>query len=154
MIHRGGEPLHLVRRCAQRRIHLDHVVPGAADADDESGLEQPLLHLACEPVGRRSCRGVELVTLSACESASVSVDRYGNAEGLPLAFLRAGVSTVVGTLWEIETTCSRAFFELFYTALARNPSRQEAFRSALAETRRRFPDPHDWSAFFLVGDWR
>jgi CHAT domain-containing protein len=99
-------------------------------------------------------RGVEVVTLSACESASVSVDRFGNAEGLPLAFLRAGVSTVVGTLWEIETTCSRAFFELFYTALARSPSRQEAFRSALAETRRRFPDPHDWSAFFLVGDWR
>jgi CHAT domain-containing protein len=98
--------------------------------------------------------GVELVTLSACESAESVVDIYGNVEGIPVAFLRAGAQAVVGTLWQIETSCSRAFFELLYTQLAGGASRADAFRAAQCEIRRRFPDPQDWSAFFLIGDWR
>lgn len=117
------------------------------DADDDGSL------FAWE-IAELDLEHVELVTLSACASAAIAVDRYGNSEGLPVAFLRAGASTVVGTLWEIETACSRFFFEAMYERLSHDPTRGKAFRSALAATRGRFPDPVDWSAFFLMGDWR
>jgi hypothetical protein len=98
--------------------------------------------------------GVELATLSACESAETTVDQSGNVEGIPIAFLRAGAQTVIGTLWEIETACSRVFFELLYTQLAGGASRGDAFRAAQSQTRSQFPGERDWPAFFLIGDWR
>lgn len=98
--------------------------------------------------------GLELATLSACESAETAVDLSGNTEGIPIALMRAGARAVIGTLWEVETTCSRAFFELLYAQLAAGASRGDAFRAAQCEIRRRFPDERDWPAFFLIGDWR
>ncbi len=97
--------------------------------------------------------GLELVTLSACETALGRLDRADNPRGLPAALLLAGVQTIVGTLWETRSDTSRAFFVEMYKKLKEGRSRRDAFRFAQVDIRRRFPEPRDWAAFYLLGAW-
>ncbi|MDL1861344.1 CHAT domain-containing protein [Betaproteobacteria bacterium PRO7] len=98
-------------------------------------------------------RGVQLVSLSACETALGRIDRADNPRGLPAALLLAGVETIVGTLWEVAGDVARAFFVALYRALAAGGGRGASFRAAQLEVRRRFPHPRDWGAFYLLGGW-
>jgi hypothetical protein len=95
-----------------------------------------------------------LVTLSACETAKMSVEPGDNLDGLPIAFLAAGARAIVGTQSEIETRVSRFFFEHFYASLDGATDLRDPFRSAQVATRTEFPAPGDWSAFYFLGDWR
>ena len=102
---------------------------------------------------RADLRGVRLIGLSACETALGRIDRADNPRGLPAALLLAGVESVVGTLWEVAGDAARVFFVGLYAGLAAGQSRGAAFRAAQQETRRRFPHPRDWGAFYLLGAW-
>lgn len=105
-------------------------------------------------VAEMDLRTVRLVTLSACETAKMVVESGANVDGLPIAFLTAGARAVIGSQLEIETATSRYFFEQLYGALAGVDDLRDAFRAAQTATRRRFPDPDRWAAFYLLGDWR
>ncbi len=96
---------------------------------------------------------VELITLSACETLLGRTDAYDNPRGLAAALLLAGVKTIVGTLWEVRGDTSRAFFVTLYQGLMQGLSRRDAFRAAQNDVRKRFPEPSDWGAFFLIGEW-
>jgi CHAT domain-containing protein len=98
-------------------------------------------------------RGVELITLSACETVLGRVDRSDNPRGLAASLLLAGAEAIVGTLWETRSDVARAFFVELYRSLRADDDRRAAFRAAQVETRRRFPDPWDWGAFYYVGSW-
>jgi CHAT domain-containing protein len=103
---------------------------------------------------RLNLRGVDVVTLSACETAIGRFDIADNLRGIPAALLMAGVSTVVGTLWPVETRACTRFFELFYRHLQQAQRKHEAFYAAQKQTRAEFPKYRDWGAFYLAGDWR
>ena len=93
----------------------------------------------------------DLITLSACETALGRFDMGDNLRGFPESLLIAGVSTIVGTLWPIETSCSRYFFVRLYAALRDGVNKGDAFRKAQLQTRRKFPQYRDWGAFYLTG---
>ncbi len=97
--------------------------------------------------------GVELLTLSACETALGRFDVADNLHGLPAAFLLAGVATIVGTLWEIETNAAATFFTRLYAELSRGATRLDAFAAAQRATRVTHPQYRDWGAFYLMGAW-
>lgn len=96
-------------------------------------------------------RGLELVTLGACETALCRVDRSDNPRGLPAALVLAGADSVVGTLWEVERSVSTGFFTELYRRLAADADVPTAFAAAQVETRQRHPQYRDWGAFYLVG---
>jgi hypothetical protein len=96
-------------------------------------------------------RGLELVTLSACETALGRFDRGDNPRGLPAMLLLAGAESVIGTLWTVNSAVARAFFVHLYARLATGDSRRQAFRAAQIEARRRFPKPQEWGAFYYLG---
>jgi hypothetical protein len=98
-------------------------------------------------------RGLEVLTLSACETALGRFDVSDNLRGLPASLLLAGVSTIVGTLWKVETHCAERFFERFYQELKAGASRLDAFASAQSETRKNYPLYQNWGAFYFIGDW-
>ncbi|MCU7852589.1 MAG: CHAT domain-containing protein [Candidatus Thiodiazotropha sp. (ex Monitilora ramsayi)] len=98
-------------------------------------------------------RGLKLVTLSACETALGRFDRGMNPHGLPATLLLAGTETVIGTLWEIESTCSERFFTTLYTLLGKGQSKMAAYNEALQVTREHHPEFRDWGAFYFLGDW-
>jgi CHAT domain-containing protein/tetratricopeptide (TPR) repeat protein len=98
----------------------------------------------------------ELVTLSACETAlGREVSGEGLVSGLPRAFLYAGASRVVVSLWPVGDLATRDLMTRFYHGLFAQglaPARalQEAQR-ALRQSGRR---PREWAGFVLLGDWR
>ena len=99
-------------------------------------------------------RGLELVTLCACETAVGRADPAGNVRGLPTALLAAGAGAVVATLWPVSAEAALYFFQQLHTELASHGGRLRAYRAAQVEARQRFPDFADWGAFTYIGRWR
>jgi hypothetical protein len=100
----------------------------------------------------RDLRGLELLTLSACETALGRFDADDNLRGLPASFFQAGASAIVGTLWDTEVTSARTFFVTLYGELKQGAARLDAFAAAQRETRKRHPQYRDWGAFHYMGD--
>jgi hypothetical protein len=98
-------------------------------------------------------RGLDLITLSACETALGRFDIADNIRGLPAALLLAGVSTIIGTLWEAETYSCELFFVTLYQELKNGKSKLEAFYTAQKTTRAAFPQYRDWGAFYMIGNY-
>ena len=115
--------------------------------DDQDG------RLRAHEVLSLELRGLDLVTLSACETALGRFDASDNLRGLPAALLLAGASTIIGTLWQVEDSTSRCFFTALYRALRADASCLDAFAAAQRTTRAEHPQYRDWGAFYLMGDW-
>ncbi|MCX4760611.1 CHAT domain-containing protein [Streptomyces sp. NBC_01275] len=98
-------------------------------------------------------RGVDLVTLSACESGLGRFDLADNPRGLPAAFLLAGARAVVGCLWPVRAEAATYFFGELHRHLAGHHDTLRAFRHAQTVTRERFPQYRDWGAFAYHGGW-
>lgn len=113
--------------------------------------------LTVEEIGRLDLNAY-LVTLSACESAlsggGVSDVPTGDEwVGLSQAFLAAGTSAVMATLWPIDDRVSSDFMVGFYAALS-----PEGKARALARVQRQFirdshtAHPFYWAPFIVMGD--
>jgi len=99
-------------------------------------------------------RGVDVLTLSACETALGRFDPADNLRGLPASFLLTGVSTLIGTLWEVNADAAEKFFAVFYAELKTGLNRRDAFARAQRDTRAAFPRYADWAAFYYMGAWK
>ena len=98
-------------------------------------------------------RGLQLLTLSACETALGRFDLGDNIRGLPASFFITGVSSLIGTLWHVRDAVSRFFFSAFYRAYVSGTPLLDAFVDAQRQTRTQFPQYRDWGAFYFAGDW-
>lgn len=97
-------------------------------------------------------RGLDVVTLGACETALGRIDPSDNLRGMPAALLLAGAGAVVGTLWEVSAQASTTFFTEFYRILSSEPDDVAgAFGRAQRHARERHPEYRDWGAFYLTG---
>lgn len=98
-----------------------------------------------------------LVVLSACETAVGSgalsdVPAGDDWVGLVQAFLFAGASNVLGTLWRVEDATTSRLMQRFYSELASGRSPAEALASAQRAALRASATSHPfyWSGFTLV----
>lgn len=100
---------------------------------------------------------VELVVLSACDSALGKEIKGEGLIGLVRGFMYAGASRVLASLWKVEDRAASEMMTRFYRGMIQDSlSPSAALRAAqkgmLLEERWRFP--FYWSAFVLQGDWR
>lgn len=93
-----------------------------------------------------------IVVLSACRSATGAVLSGEGVMGLSRAFIAAGATTVVGTLWAIQDDHAAQFFDWFYDSF----SRGRTVGAALAEARRRAiasgMPAFAWSSIVAIGN--
>ena len=99
--------------------------------------------------------------LSACESGRSDPEAVEAVQGLHRAFRRAGVHTVIMSLWLVDDTATRNWMARLYRArlargLGTDASVREACRGLLRERRAQGLDTHPfyWAAFVASGDWR
>ncbi len=96
---------------------------------------------------------VELLTLSACQTASGD-DRA--ALGLAGIAVKAGARSALATLWFINDRASAVLVSEFYTQL-HDPSLSKAKALQRAQLKllddRRYHHPIYWSPFLLIGNW-
>lgn len=100
--------------------------------------------------------GVNLVVLSACETALGEQSNGDELVGLTRAFLYAGAPSVITTLWPVEDEASGALMVSFYENLRAGMTVAEALRQAQIErlSQEETSSPYYWAAFSLTGDYR
>lgn len=118
------------------------------DADEPASGE-----LFAHQILSTDLRGLELVSLCACETALGRADPAGNIRGLPTALLGAGAEAVVATLWPVSADAALFFFAELYSHLSTGTRRVNAYHSAQQATRGQFPRFVDWGAFTYIGAW-
>src|SRR6185295_6838993 len=118
-------------------------------------------YLTAEEVGWLDLSKVELVVLSACETALGKAESGEGLLGLRRAFELAGAKTVVSSLWSVKDESTSRLMQSFYENLwVKKMGRADALRAAqlemLAKNRVQFHDPlpSTWGAFVLSGEWR
>jgi tetratricopeptide (TPR) repeat protein len=99
--------------------------------------------------------GVDLVTLSACDTAHGNFVRGETVEAFSQAFLAAGAATTLTTLWKVDDALTAEFMRQFYAALAQGESKAGALRTAklrFLHSNTSLADSRVWAAFVLHGD--
>ena len=100
-------------------------------------------------------RGVELATLSACDTERGKAIPGEGVEGFSRALLSAGALATVTTLWRVEDQPTSEFMKQFYYALAKGNTKAQALRLAKLKFLRSgsaLEHPRYWAAFVLNGD--
>ena len=103
--------------------------------------------------GRYSDEPVELLLLSACETA-VGDERA--ALGLAGVAIRAGARSAMGSLWSVSDAAASELVVGFYEQLGtEDTSKAQALQRAqknLLETPR-FQHPYYWAPFLVMNNW-
>ncbi len=92
-----------------------------------------------------------LAVLSACDTGRGTVSGEG-VIGLARAFLKAGVPTVVASLWKVPDEPTALMMQAFYAERAAGKDAATALRSAMLQVRAQYPGPQNWAAFVAIGD--
>jgi CHAT domain-containing protein len=99
---------------------------------------------------------VDLVVLSACETAR-SVEGDGKEIlGLGYQIQQTGAGAAIASLWSADDNATAALMNQFYLALKTGKSKAEALKQAQIELieSENFSHPYYWSAFILIGNGR
>src|SRR6185369_3569649 len=101
--------------------------------------------------------GIDLVTLSACDTEGGKMVRGEGVQSFSRAFLAAGARSTVTTLWRVADAPTADFMRLFYLHLAKGEPKATALRAAKVNFIRsgsQLAEPRYWAAFVLNGDGR
>lgn len=116
--------------------------------------------------------GIELLTLSACDTAYGSKTADGrDIEGFGVLAQKQGARSIMATLWRVDDESTRDLMVAFYTrfrqagmtkaealrqaqidmiGLSRNGNKKQASGGEAGK----FTHPYFWAPFILIGNWR
>lgn len=91
----------------------------------------------------------QLVILSACETGVGEINSDG-VFGLQRAFKKAGVETLIMSLWKVGDAATKLLMTEFYKHWLRGEDRHTAFRNAQQAVREKFEEPTYWAGFIIL----
>lgn len=92
-----------------------------------------------------------MVALSACESGRTQIFGGDEVLGLMRAFLGAGASALVVSLWLAQDTATAELMAAWYAQIEQRQHPGAALRLAQLAIKERYPHPYYWAPFILVG---
>lgn len=106
--------------------------------------------LTANNIAHLDLSNTDMVVLSACQTGQGNATAEG-LYGLQRAFKKAGVGTMVMTLWSVSDKVATEFMIKFYEYLAENNwNKHKAFELAKLHIRSQHPDPFYWAAFVML----
>jgi CHAT domain-containing protein len=101
--------------------------------------------------GQRESSAIELLVLSACETAQG--DKRATL-GLAGIAVRAGARSTLATLWAVDDKSTSQFMSQFYQELENSKvTKAEAVRRAQIQLLTDYEIPYLWAPYILVGNW-
>jgi len=100
---------------------------------------------------------VDLVVLSACQTAMGKEMRGEGLIGLTRGFMYAGARRVLASLWKVDDAATAELFKRFYRAILkeRKPAAAALRDAQLGMVRQKlWHSPFYWAGFVLQGEWR
>ncbi len=109
-------------------------------------------------IAQTDLRGLDLVVLSACQTALGDVSQGEGVFGLQRGFKKAGAKSILMTLWNVEDLTTQLLMVEFYKNYLSGKSKHESLRKAQQYVRdytdekgnKLFDDPHYWAGFILL----
>lgn len=107
--------------------------------------------LTSEEIATLDLRGLDLVTLSACQTGQGTVTGDG-VFGLQRGFKKAGASSILMSLWSVDDAATTHLMTEFYRHWKDNMSKHDALERAKAAVRSQpqWQEPRYWAAFVLL----
>lgn len=108
--------------------------------------------LSANDIARLDLSNTDMVVLSACQTGQGKATSEG-LYGLQRAFKKAGVGTIVMSLWSVSDKTTSEFMTTFYERLADKNNawnKRKAFEEAKEIIRQKHPDPFHWAAFVML----
>lgn len=175
-IHLDGEfNRHSLELAVARSTPVVHIASHFQFSPGDQGNTFLLLgdgtHMTLRELAVLDFQGIDLLTLSACDTAmGGGLDESGaEIEGLATAVQRQGAETVLATLWPVADDSTALLMQRFYRRQStRATGKSEALRwaqlsllnqtdapgNANARPRRRYDHPFFWAPFVLSGNWK
>ena len=107
--------------------------------------------LTAKEISNMDLRDADMVVLSACQTGLGEITDEG-VFGLQRGFKKAGVHTLIMSLWSVDDNATQLMMTEFYSNLMAGMSKREAFLKAqrtLKETKG-FENPRFWAAFIML----
>ncbi|MBR4353588.1 MAG: CHAT domain-containing protein [Bacteroidales bacterium] len=119
--------------------------------EKQEGVEDGIL--TAKEIAHLDLRGTDLLVLSACQTGLGEVSGEG-VFGLQRGFKKAGVNTILMSLWEVDDDATRLLMTSFYKQLAKGLSKTDALKAAQKAVKnykgKDFSSPYYWAAFILL----
>jgi CHAT domain-containing protein/tetratricopeptide (TPR) repeat protein len=139
---------------------LSGLALAGANRAREAGPEEEDGILTAEEIAALDLRGVEIASLSACDTGLGTVEVGEGVFGLRRALEIAGVRTVLMSLWPVPDAESREWMTRFYESRLAGQAVTDAGRGASLAMLKRLREedrpthPYLWAGFVAAGDWR
>ena len=105
--------------------------------------------LLAEEIATMDLSGTELVVLSACETGLGEITSEG-VFGLQRAFKKAGVQTLIMSLWKVDDAATKLMMTTFYNEWFSGKPKHEAFVTAQRKVRNEYNNPYYWASFIML----
>ena len=132
----------LVMAGGNKLIHRETILDGYDD-----GI------LTAKEISQLDLRRVDLVALSACESALGDVNNDG-VYGLQRGFKKAGANTILMSLNKVDDEATRILMVEFYRNLMNGKTKRESLQEAQLYLRKvengKYDDPKYWASFIML----
>ena len=115
--------------------------PDRHDVDD--GL------LTAWEIAHMDLSGCDLLVLSAC-GTGLGIQNFNETYGLLRGFKKAGCTSILSSLWDVDDTATSMFMKSFYKGISSGLNKYSALEEARNTVRNVMPDPRYWAGFVLV----
>ncbi len=105
--------------------------------------------LLSEDISRLNLENCDLLVLAGCQSGEGKMYEDG-VFGLQRAFKRAGIKTMMLSLWNVDDNVTKEFMISFYEFLLQTNNKYIAYYNAQNEIRKQYPDPYYWASFIML----
>lgn len=109
--------------------------------------------LTSKEISQLNLQGLDLVVLSACESALGDVS-YGGVYGLQRGFKKAGANTIIMSLDKVDDEATRILMVEFYRNFMIGKSKRQSLKDAQMYLRKvengKYDDPKYWASFIML----
>lgn len=112
--------------------------------DAEDGI------LTSEELARLDLSNTKLAILSACKTGLGETGYVDGVFGLQRALKKAGVETIVMSLWSVNDEVTAELMQHFYNFLLCGESRHKAFKHATKLLQEAYPEARYWAAFVML----
>lgn len=118
------------------------------DKDQISGIQDGVL--TADEISRLDLSSTSLVVLSACETAKGYVDFVDGVFGLQRGFKKAGVGTILMSLWDVNDEATSLLMAQFYTYLTQGDKCHKALWKAMMDVKEKHEEPVYWAGFVML----
>lgn len=114
----------------------------------EEGVEDGIL--TADEISRLDLSGNKLIVLSACDTGLGDIDNVDGVFGLQRGLKRAGVKTILMSLWKVPDEETKELMTIFYRKLLEGNSPRRSLELAQEHIKNSGKSPYYWAGFLLL----